>query len=128
MPTNNPEEPKDFNTYEAFLLFLYLHIASADYKVQASEIDVILNKIQYMFSEDTDLVKMFISQKDQYDRMSNEVIDETIRRNLHTYCENQQKADRIFSDLFEIITADGLIHETETQAIEQIRRLMPFVQ
>ncbi len=113
-----------FETQEEFILFLFLHIANADFSVGQSEIDVILTKMEDIFPVELDIHELFISMKDYYDKLENADIERVIVENFKKFKLGLSNTDRILNDIYEIITADGIIQETETAAIDKIRSLI----
>lgn len=116
-----------FDTYQEFILFLFIHLASADYSFKANEIEVILNKMEDYFPEvdDTDsLYNIFINLKDEYEDLNDEEINQIIFDNYHKHKNEGGSKDRILIDLHEIISADGYIHEQETRVLEHLKSLL----
>lgn len=118
---------KSFDRYEEFLLFLLIHIANADHMFKLDEAIVILAKMEDLF-DTTDgvdkLLGIFMQMQDEYDSLSNEEIIKVIQSNFQKFDIQEEMADRLFNELYEVVNADGHIHENETKAIERIKQLI----
>ncbi|HAA15489.1 MAG TPA: hypothetical protein DCE41_28815 [Cytophagales bacterium] len=116
-----------FEKYEEFLLFLLIHIANADHMFKLDEAIVILTKMEDMFDTENGvdkLLSIFMQMQDNYDKLSNDEISEVIKENLVKFDIKDDLADRLFNELYEVVNADGHIHENETKAIERIKKLV----
>lgn len=116
-----------FDKYEEFLLFLLIHIANADHMFKLDEAIVILSKMEDMFDTDNGvdkLLSIFMQMQDDYDKLSNDQILEIIKNNFGQFDIKDEMADRLFNELYEVVNADGHIHENETKAIERIKKLV----
>ncbi len=116
-----------FNVYQEFILFLLIHVGNSDYKLNSEEIEVILSKMEDYFSDVEDIDQLrnkFIAYQDVYQELSDSDINHIIYYNYLHFKEKQLNADRIMSDLQEVIMADGLIHEMETKTFEAIKKLL----
>ncbi|MEL6536242.1 MAG: TerB family tellurite resistance protein [Bacteroidota bacterium] len=116
-----------FEKYEEFLLFLLIHIANADHMFKLDEAIVILTKMEDMFDTENGvdkLLSIFMQMQDNYDKLSNDEISDVIKINLTKFDIKDDLADRLFNELYEVVNADGHIHENETKAIERIKKLV----
>jgi len=116
-----------FEKYEEFLLFLLIHIANADHMFKLDEAIVILTKMEDMFDTENGvdkLLSIFMQMQDNYDKLSNDEISDVIKLNLAKFDIKDDLADRLFNELYEVVNADGHIHENETKAIERIKKLV----
>lgn len=113
-----------FENQEEFILFLFIHIASADFSVGHSEVDVILAKMEDIFPVELDIHDYFIIMKDYYDKLNNDTIEKVIVENFRKFKLGLSNTDRILNDIYEIISADGIIQETETAVIDKLRKML----
>lgn len=121
------EKDHIFAKYEEFILFLLIHIGNADYSLKGAEIEVILSKMEDYFIDidDTDeLRSKFIQFKDEYEELSDSVINNIIYSNYLHFNKKEIHATRIINDLQEVIMADGFIHDMETKAFDQVKKLL----
>lgn len=116
-----------FDNYEEFVLFLLIHIANADHMFKLDEAIVILTKMEDMFDTDQGvdkLLNIFMQMQDQYDGLSSDQITVVIKENVDKFKIKGDLADRLFNELYEVVNADGHIHENETKAIERIKKIV----
>ena len=117
----------EFKSYEEFVLFLLIHIANADHMFKLDEAIVILTKMEDMFDTEDGvdkLLSIFMQMQDSYDQLKDDDISGIIKSHLVKFKITQDNADRLFNELYEVVNADGHIHENETQAVERIKKLV----
>lgn len=113
------------NTFNDFSLFLYLHIAHADGNLHQQEEAVVREKISRLFGSETDIDKKFADALDQYNSVRKEDLPLLIRSTFRHFKEVEFAAKyKVFTELFDIINADGRVDFSETSVISQMRELM----
>ena len=118
--------PEDyyFSDFNDFSLFLYIYMAYADGSVDRTEVDVIKSKIPKLFP-DEDVNGKFQKSRKQYESYSPDDIDKIIHLNFEKHREKSFTSKyRIFSDLYEIIIADGIVDFQENQSIQKLKSII----
>ncbi|GAA5028143.1 hypothetical protein GCM10011506_15270 [Marivirga lumbricoides] len=116
-----------FKQYQEFIIFLLVHIANSDFTIKGAEIEVIISKMEDYFPDIEDLDKLrskFVNIQEAYESLNDGDINHLIYHNYLTFKDTAIHPDRIVNDLQEVILADGLIHERETQTFESIKKLL----
>jgi uncharacterized tellurite resistance protein B-like protein len=116
-----------FETYGEYILFLFIHVANADFTVKGTEIDVILQKMEDYFPEiesEDELRDMFVRLTSEYDNLNDSDINNVIYSNFKKFEASHAATSRILVDLHEIINADGYIDESETKVLEDLKNLL----
>jgi uncharacterized tellurite resistance protein B-like protein len=116
-----------FNTYGEYILFLFIHVANADFTVKGSEIDVILSKMEDYFPEEhsSDFLRdLFVKLSSEYDSLNDSDIKNIIYNNYKKFQESASTTGRVFVDLHEVINADGYIDETEVKVLQELKSLL----
>ena len=118
--------PQDyyFEDFKDFTLFLFIYMAYADGSMDRTEIDVIKSKISKLFPE-TDVNEKFQQSRKSYEKFAPEEIDTIIRLNFEKHREKSFTFKyKIFSDLYEIIIADGIVDFQENQSIQKLKGII----
>lgn len=116
-----------FESYGEYILFLFIHVANADFAVKGVEIDVILQKMEDYFPdiEDEEVLRnLFVKLTDEYDTLNDTDINHVIFNNFMKFKTSNANTSRILVDLHEIINADGYIDESETRVLSDLKKLL----
>lgn len=112
-------------TLSDFILFLYVHISHSDSNYDPSEMAVIKTKMSGLFPNDTDIEKKLyttIREYNSYDKSRLEALfSETIQ---HFRTSHPIPDATVFSDIQEIIRADGKVKISEVNAMTLISSLI----
>lgn len=113
-----------FEDFNDFTLFLYIYMAYADGTIDRTEVDVIKSKITRLFP-DEDVDEKFKRSRKEYESYSPEEVDEIIKQNFEKHQEKSFTFKyKIFSDLYEIIIADGIVDFKENQSIQKLKGII----
>lgn len=112
-------------SFADFVLFLYVHMAHADGEFHTSEKKVILEKIPRLFPAETEPQKKLDSATNEYETVSPEQIPQLIRATFKHFSEvkfNQKY--KVYTDMYDIIHADGKVDESETLALNELKEII----
>jgi uncharacterized tellurite resistance protein B-like protein len=112
-------------TFADFVLFLYVHIAHADGEYHALEENVILGKVQKFFPDEAEARTKLRQAAEQYRATPAADVPGIIRDTFKHYrhVKFAQKY-RIYTDMYDIINADGRVDESETQAVNELKEII----
>ena len=114
-----------FHNFQEFTLFLYLHVAHADGTLQAAEETVVRDKMQGLFEVGTDPESKFQELLTYYRSCRKEDLPVIIRDTFHHFSAVRFATKyKVYTDLFDIINADGKVEASEAETIRQLRDLM----
>ena len=112
-----------FKSFKEYILYLYIHIAFADGSIHEKEKELIMERMKILFpGEDLDarydaIVTTYIAEAGNSSEIIQGAHDQF--KNVHFY-----KKYKVFLDLYEIINADGVIQESEQQALEKLKKVI----
>jgi uncharacterized tellurite resistance protein B-like protein len=106
-----------------FILFLYVHMSRADDSYDPSEMAAIKDKMNNLFSKDTDLEKKLYSTIREYNSFDKNKLSELLSDSIQHFSNDAVDA-RLFNDLREIIQADGKVDQAEMNALEALKRMI----
>lgn len=111
--------------FQDFVLFLYLHMAHADGSMHSQEETVVREKIKKLFPEGTDLEQTFETALTEYRDTKKEDIPALIRETFEHFKEVKFAAKyKVYTDMYDIINADGKVEDAETAALELLRKVI----
>jgi hypothetical protein len=111
-------------TYEEYIIFLYIYLASSDFSVHLKEVETILQKMESLCPSKENLQYLFNKVKKQFERIPEEEIEETIVTNFNLFKREIINIDHLMNDFYDIITSDGIIQDYEIEAFEKIKKLI----
>lgn len=111
------------STFEDFLLFLYIHISRADNNYDPKEMEVIQEKMKGLYPSKTDFDKKLYLTLREYKNFDKSKLPELFSDTLSHFKAGKDKAT-IFADLSDIISADGKIQPTETNALDALKQTL----
>ncbi len=111
-------------TFADFVLFLYVHISQADNTYDPKELAIIKAKMGKLFPEGTDLEKKLYSTIKQYNLFDKSKLNELFESSLRHFGNESASKSGLYSDLYEIIQADGKIHQSETSSLEVLKNII----
>jgi uncharacterized tellurite resistance protein B-like protein len=111
-------------TFADFVLFLYIHMAHADNEPHQTEKKIILEKIQKLF-QNIDVEKKYYDACREYKKVPateiNSIISDSFRHFKDVKFSTKYK---VYTDMYDIIHADGRIDSTETTALNQLKEII----
>jgi len=112
-------------SFSDFVLFLYIHMALADGTLHQQEERVILDKLTRLFPLEGNPKKKFDEAVASYKSFDKSAMDEFIHRSFkhfnHIKFAHRYK---VYTDMYDIIHADGKVDETETVAINTLKKII----
>jgi uncharacterized tellurite resistance protein B-like protein len=112
-------------TFGDFVLFLYLHMAYADGQCPPAEKKIILEKMSKLFPNEGDPGKKLEEAEKEYLRTDPTAIPglilETFKQFNHVKFAQKYK---VYTDMYDIINADGKVEEAETDALESLKKII----
>ena len=112
-------------TFADFVLFLYIHMAYADGFFHPKEKELILEKMGKLFPSEPDPIKKLDRAEKDYLHMDPEKVADVIHDSFKHF--NQVKFTqkyKVYTDMYDIVEADGKIDESETTALEALKRII----
>lgn len=116
---------KVHESFSDFVLFLYVHMALSDGFLHSNEEIVILDKLTKLFPQEGNPKKKFDDAVAAYHNFDQATLDEFIQHSYKHF--NQVKfAQRykIYTDMYDIMHADGKVDEGEMQALDTLKRII----
>jgi len=113
------------SSFADFVLFLYVHMANVDGEFHALEENLILDKAQKLFPETAQAKTRLQQEADRYKSVNPDSIPDIIRDTFKHYggIKFSQKY-RIYTDMYDIINADGRVDASETRAIGELKQII----
>lgn len=108
-----------------FVLFLYVHMSHADNDYHPNEMAVIRGKMAKIFPNETDPEKKLYNALREYNTFDKSRIDGLIKDTFahFNHIKFAQKY-KVYTDMYDIINADGKIDESETAALESLKKII----
>jgi hypothetical protein len=117
----------EFDSFQDFVLFLFMFMAHSDGEYHEQEQRVILNKVKKLFPKHEDPKKLVeeanVGFKQIPETQLETIIESAFRK--FSFIGFHEKY-RVFRDLYEIIHADGVVHQDEQEAIEKLKRIIDY--
>ena len=111
-------------SFSDFILFLYVHMSYVDESYDPAELSAIKSKMARLYSPDTDIEKKLYQTLRQYNSFDKSKLYELVRDSLNHFKDQVSANDKIYSDLYEIIQADGRLLYSETKSLETLRKII----
>ncbi len=113
------------SSFADFILFLYVHVSSADNHYDPSEMATIKTKMKNLFPADTDFVRKLYLTLREYNKFDKENLDTLIKNSFqHFSADKQDDHAKVYADISEIMSADGKVNAFETKALENLKQII----
>ncbi len=113
------------DNFAEFVLFLYIHMAHADGVYHPAEAEVIVDRIPKLFPGETDIRAKLARAEKQYSAVDKAQIDTIIRDTFkHFNSIRFSQKYKVYTDMYDIIHADGKVEESETKALNQLKDII----
>ncbi len=113
------------NNFQDFVLFLYVHMASADSQLAGLEEEVILGKMKKLFPNEQDLKKKFEHAVAEYRSYNHDQVMDIVRSTFKAHSEIKfAQKYKVYTDMFDIINADGRVEESERAALDALKEII----
>lgn len=112
------------NSFSDFALFLYVHMAYADGELHDLEVKVIRDKMNKLY-HGQDTTSKFDEIHTQYNTFEKGKLKTLFHDTFahFTSIKFTQKY-KVYGDMYDIIYADGKVHESETKALDELREII----
>src|SRR6187551_333589 len=112
-------------TLSDFILFLYVHASHSDSNYDPTEMTVIKTKMTSLFPSGTDMEKKLYGTIREYNTFDKAKLDDLFSASIkHFKSEGMVKDNTVFTDIEDIIRADGKVNSSEAKALEVIAKLI----
>lgn len=112
-------------SFNDFVLFLYVHMAYADGEFHEKERAVILDKIAKLFPDENNPQAKLKVTESQYLALKKNELTEVISETFQRYSQIKSAHKyRIYTDMYDIIHADGKVEESETAALDELKLII----
>jgi len=116
---------KVHDNFSEFVLFLYIHMALADGTLQFEEEIVILDKLTKLFPQEGNPKKKFDDAVAAYRNFNQSTLDEFVRHSFkHFNHVKFAQRYKVYTDMYDIIHADGKVDEKETAAVNALEKII----
>ncbi len=112
-------------TFQDFVLFLYVHMAMADGGIHATEENVILEKMNKLFPPDKNKPQMLADSIATYKSHDVESVLAIIKDTFKHFDQIKFPIKyKVYTDMYDIINADGVVDESETKALASLKEII----
>lgn len=113
------------SNFPDFVLFLYVHMAFADESMHGSEEEVILTKMAKLYPGESDLKNKFDEAAAAYRKLDRESVMGIIKDTFKHFDQVKfAQKYKIYTDMYDIVNADGKIEESEKHALENLKAII----
>ncbi|MBS1682921.1 MAG: TerB family tellurite resistance protein [Bacteroidetes bacterium] len=113
------------NQFKDFILFLYVHMALCDGSLHESEETVILNKMGKIFPDVSNLSAKLNAAVAEYKSTDPALIDAFIKDSFKHFDQVKfAQKYKIYTDMYEVVNADGRIDGTELTALNNLKAII----
>jgi uncharacterized tellurite resistance protein B-like protein len=113
------------DNFADFVLFLYIHMAHADGIYHPAEKEVIAERIPKLFPGETNVLARLATAERQYAAVDKSKIEAIIKGTFkHFSTIKFAQKYKVYTDMYEIIHADGKVEESETKALNQLKDII----
>ena len=112
-------------SFQDFVLFLYIHMALADQYLHPAEESVILEKMSKIFPSEENPKKKFDAAVLYYESLSHEEAMQIIRDTFKHFDQVKfAHKYKVYTDMYDVINADGKVEEAEKIALEALKEII----
>lgn len=112
-------------TFADFVLFLYVHMAHADGEYHSTEERTILEKIPKLFPNEGDPKTKLHETVKQYRSVKAHELKALIHDTFfHFDSVKFSQKYKVYTDMYDIIHADGKVHEAEERALRELKEII----
>jgi len=121
----NPDHK--YTSFKDFILFLYVHMAFADDHFDKTEEEVILAKMARLYPKEKDQTIKYEAFKKDYKTLDPNDVDQLIKNNFDQFSHvSFSDKYRVYREMYDIINADGVIDESETEAMDKLKKIIDY--
>jgi uncharacterized tellurite resistance protein B-like protein len=112
-------------TFADFVLFLYVHMAYADGEYHPKEHEVIIGKVPKLFPAETNPASLVVQAEEQYRGTDKSKVGLIIRESFRHFSSVKfSQKYKIYTDMYDIVHADGKVDESETMALNELKEII----
>ena len=112
-------------TFADFVLFLYVHMAYADGEYHPKEHEVIMGKVHKLFPAESNAQELVNKAEREYRTTDRSKVGVIIRESLRHFSSVKfSQKYKIYTDMYDIIHADGKVDESETAALNELKEII----
>jgi len=114
------------STFSDFVTFLYVHMAHADGEFHIEENKVILEKMAKLYPPGSiDLKEKLSATVNQYKNVDTGSVSKLISQTFRHFDKVKfTQKYKIYTDMYDIINADGKVDDSETAAMETLKEII----
>lgn len=102
-------------------------MAFADDHLDHTEEEVILKKMRRLFPKDGNQMVKFEKFKSDYKSLNKSEVDELVKINFENFSHvSFSDKYRVYREMYDIINADGVIDDSETEAMEKLKKIIEY--
>jgi uncharacterized tellurite resistance protein B-like protein len=100
-------------------------MANSDGESHDLEKGVIIEKMTKLFPPESNLEKLFDDAVKQYRSIDKSNVTEIIRATFKHFDQVKfTQKYKVYTDMYDIINADGKVHESETKALKELKQII----
>jgi uncharacterized tellurite resistance protein B-like protein len=108
-----------------FVLFLYVHMSHVDNDYHPTELKLIKEKMARLFPEGTDMERTLYNTIRAYNNFDKSQIPDLIKDSFQHFSQVEfAQKDKIYTDIYDIINADGKVDASETSTLKALRQII----
>lgn len=116
---------KFHENFSDFVLFLYIHMALSDGSLHPKEEEMILDNIIKLFPLEGNPKKKFNEALASYKMYEPSTIDDFIHASFKHFTQVKfAQRYKIYTDMYDIMHADGKVAEAEQLALNKLKRII----
>lgn len=113
------------SSFQDFVLFLHIHMALADGVLHPDEERVILNKMTRLFPAEGNPKKKFDLALKEYQGVKPGETMNIVKDSFKHFSQvKSNQIYKIYTDMYDIVNADGKIEESERLALEALKEII----
>src|SRR6187431_1833546 len=113
------------NTFEDFVLFIYIHMSHADNSFDPTELSAIKSKMSNLFPGEKNMEQKLYTAIREYNDFDKTKLREVFEGSFKHYSEHDnERLVEAVNDLSEIIKADGKVDQDEERMLRAFKQLI----
>jgi tellurite resistance protein len=110
-------------TFSDFILFLYVHLSSADNSFDPKELAAIKDKMKIIFPPNIDFEKKLYQAIREYNAFDKTKLDDLMKASAERF-KNEKASKQVLDSFHDIINADGKIDQEEAKALDVLHQII----
>ncbi len=113
------------NSFEDFILFIYIHMSHADNSYDPAELSAIKSKMSGLFPGEKDMEKKLYTAIREYNDFDKTKLREVFEGSFKYFSKQEnERLVKAINDLSEIIKADGKVDQDEERMLRAFKQLV----